>query len=61
LAKTNLLVNAEDAKALQVEDASSQILKKCRVVVIVSSPVGGVEGALPMMLAGGPSIIGLEQ
>ena len=61
LAKTNLLVSAEDAKALQVEDASSQILKKCRVVVIVSSPVGGVEGSLPMMLAGGPSIIGLEQ
>jgi hypothetical protein len=61
LAKTNLLVSAEDAKALQVEDASSQILKKCRVVVIVSSPLGGVEGSLPMMLAGGPSIIGLEQ
>lgn len=61
LAKTNLLVSAEDAKALQAEDASSQILKKCRVVVIVSSPVGGAEGSLPIMLAGGPSIFGLEQ
>ncbi len=61
LAKTNLLLSAEDAKTLQVEDASSQILKKCRVVVIVSSPVGGAEGSLPIMLAGGPSMIGLEQ
>ena len=51
LAKTNILVSAEDAKALQEEDTSSRILKKCRVIVIVSSPIGGVEGALPMMLA----------
>ncbi|MFH0785646.1 MAG: hypothetical protein V2B20_27380 [Pseudomonadota bacterium] len=61
LAKTNLLVSVEDAKALQAEDASSQILKKCRVIVIVSSPVGGAEGSLPIMLAGRPSIYGLEQ
>jgi hypothetical protein len=54
LAKTNLLVSAEDAKDLQEEDASSRILKKCRVVVIVSSPIGGAEGSLQMMLAGGP-------
>lgn len=55
LSKTNLVVNAEDAKDMKAEDASSQILKKCRVVVIVSSPIGGVEGRLPMLLATIPS------
>lgn len=52
LSKTNLVVSAEDAKTMKAEDASSQILKKCRVVVIVSSPIGGVEGKLPTLLAG---------
>lgn len=47
LAKTNLVISAEDALELQAEDANSQILKKCRVVVVVSSPIGGIEGALP--------------
>lgn len=47
LAKTNLVLSAEDARELQAEDANSQILKKCRVVVVVSSPIGGIEGALP--------------
>jgi len=47
LAKTNLVISAEDAAELQAEDANSQILKKCRVVVVVSSPIGGIEGALP--------------
>jgi len=47
LAKTNLILSAEDAMELQAEDANSQILKKCRVVVVVSSPIGGIEGALP--------------
>jgi hypothetical protein len=51
LSKTNLVVNVEDAKTMKEEDASSQILKKCRVVVIVSSPIGGIEGSLPMLLA----------
>lgn len=46
LAKTNLVISAEDALELQAEDANSQILKKCRVVVVVSSPIGGIEGAL---------------
>lgn len=46
LAKTNLVLSAEDAMELQAEDANSQILKKCRVVVVVSSPIGGIEGAL---------------
>jgi len=47
LAKTNLVISAEDAAELQAEDANSQILKKCRVVVVVSSPIGGIEGSLP--------------
>jgi hypothetical protein len=51
LAKTNLVVSAADAMELQAEDANSQILKKCRVVVLVSSPIGGIEGALPGRLA----------
>jgi hypothetical protein len=47
LLQTNLVISEEDARQLKEEDASSQILKKCRVIVIVSSPIGGVEGALP--------------
>jgi hypothetical protein len=52
LAKTNLVISAEDAVKLKSEDSSSRILKKCRVVVIVSSPIGGVEGTIPTLLAG---------
>jgi hypothetical protein len=52
LAKTNLVISAEDAVKLKGEDSSSRILKKCRVVVIVSSPIGGVEGTIPTLLAG---------
>lgn len=51
LAKTNLVISAEDAAKLKAEDSSSRILKKCRVVVIVSSPIGGVEGTIPTLLA----------
>jgi hypothetical protein len=51
LAKTNLVVSAKDAKNLKAEDSASRILKKCRVVVIASSPIGGVEGAIPRLLA----------
>ena len=51
LAKTNLVISARDALELKDEDASSQILRKCRVIVVVSSPVGGVEGRLPLYLA----------
>jgi len=50
LLQTNLVISEEDARQLKEEDASSQILKKCRVIVIVSSPIGGVEGALPRPL-----------
>lgn len=51
LAKTNLVVSAQDAINLKAEDASSKILQKCRVLVIVSSPIGGIEGTLPTRLA----------
>ncbi len=45
LARTNLVVSNRDAQSLATEDAASQILKKCRVIIIVKSPIGGVEGA----------------
>ncbi len=51
LTKTNLVISARDALELKDEDASSQILRKCRVIVVVSSPVGGVEGNLPIYMA----------
>jgi hypothetical protein len=46
LMKTNLVISEEDARDIRKEDASSQILKKCRVMVIVSSSIGGIEGSL---------------
>jgi hypothetical protein len=51
LARTNLVVSAQDAMNLKAEDVSSKILQKCRVLVIVSSPIGGIEGTLPTQLA----------
>jgi len=53
LARTNLVISAHDARALQAEDSASRILQNCRVIVIVSSPVGGVEGQLPRYLPAG--------
>jgi hypothetical protein len=47
LAKTNLVVSEQDARRLKEEDASTHILKKCRVIVVVSGAVGGIEGRLP--------------
>jgi hypothetical protein len=51
LAKTNLVVSAEDAAHLRAEDSASRILQRCRVLLIVSSPIGGIEGNLPGQLA----------
>jgi len=51
LSKTNLVISQNDALALQAEDSASRILKNCRVIVIVSSPVGGVEGRAPFYLS----------
>ena len=51
LMKTNLVISEADAREIRDEDASSQILKKCRVIVVVSSSLGGIEGGLPRNLA----------
>jgi hypothetical protein len=51
LKKTNLIISEGDAKRLKQEDSSSKILKQCRVIVVVSSSVGGIEGALQDLLA----------
>ncbi len=51
LMNTNLLISATDTRQLKSEDASSQILKQCRVIVIVSSPIGGVEGKIEKLMA----------
>ena len=50
LQKTNLVVTNSDAQALKSEDNASRILKRCRVIVIVSSPIGGIEGSQPFRL-----------
>ncbi|MGD8387019.1 MAG: hypothetical protein PVG49_07750 [Desulfobacteraceae bacterium] len=46
LKKTNLVISEEDAKRIQESDASNGMLKECRVIVIVSGTVGGIEGQL---------------
>jgi len=46
LKKTNLVISEEDARRIQESDASSGMLKECRVIVIVSGTVGGIEGEL---------------
>jgi hypothetical protein len=51
LAKTNLVISAQDALDLKGEDLSSRIFQKCRVLVILSSPIGGIEGGLTNRLA----------
>jgi hypothetical protein len=47
LKKTNLVISEADAREIKDEDASSRILKKCRVIVVVSGSAGGIEGWLP--------------
>jgi hypothetical protein len=51
LTNTNLVISQEDARAIKAEDDASKILKKCRVIVVVNSPIGGIEGRLPWVLA----------
>jgi len=46
LKKTNLVISKEDAQRIQQEDASSDMLKECRVIVVVSGTLGGIEGRL---------------
>jgi hypothetical protein len=49
--RTTLVISAADAKALKSESETQQALQKCRVIVVVSSSVGGTEGFLPEWLA----------
>jgi hypothetical protein len=55
LMRTNLVISENDARQLEEEDASSQILKKCRVIVIAASPIGGIEGRAMRYFASIPS------
>jgi hypothetical protein len=54
LMKTNLVISESDAIDIKGEDASSRILERCRVIVIVSGPIGGIEGRSLPFLALGP-------
>jgi hypothetical protein len=47
LLKTNLVISAQDAQHILAEDSSNKVLKNCRVIVILSSPIGGIEGKEP--------------
>ena len=47
LKNTNLIINEKDASQLVSEDKKNDILKNCRVIVIVSGSIGGVESKLP--------------
>lgn len=49
--RTNLVISEKDARELSEENASSEILKKCRVIVIAASPIGGIEGRAATFLA----------
>ncbi len=42
--KANVVVSAEDAEKLVKADKDSSALKDCRVVVVMDSEVGGIEG-----------------
>jgi len=51
LMKTNVVISESDANSIREEDASNQILKECRVIVIASSSLGGIEGKAFQYLA----------
>ncbi|OHB33289.1 MAG: hypothetical protein A2X84_04280 [Desulfuromonadaceae bacterium GWC2_58_13] len=51
LSRTNLIISEADAQKLLNDAQTNKILEKCRVIVLVSSPIGGIEGALPCHLA----------
>jgi hypothetical protein len=51
LTRTNLVISEKDAQELKKEDAASQILEKCRVIIIVSSPIGGIEAHFAPLFA----------
>ena len=47
LLKTNLVISEQDAQHILSEDSSNKVLRNCRVIVILSSPIGGIEGKEP--------------
>lgn len=51
LYRTNLVINDRDASDIKTADREHQVLQKCRVVVIVSSPIGGVGSQIPFWLS----------
>lgn len=51
LYRTNLVINDKDASDIKTADREHHVLQKCRVVVIVSSPIGGVGSQLPFWLS----------
>jgi len=51
LNKTNLIISEDDAHKLKKQDQASLILQECRVIVVVSSPIGGIEGSLDRFMA----------
>ncbi|MEZ0328674.1 MAG: hypothetical protein ABWK15_03795 [Dissulfuribacterales bacterium] len=53
LYRTNLVINDRDASEIKMVDREHQVLQKCRVVVIVSSPIGGVGSQIPFWLSDG--------
>lgn len=52
--KANLVVSEEDAQKLQQLNQKTGALKQCRVVVVVSSEIGGLEGRLFSYNIAGP-------
>lgn len=50
LSRTNLIISEADAQKLLNDTQSNKILEKCRVIVLVSSPIGGIEGSIPCYL-----------
>ncbi len=42
--KADVVLSKEDADRLEASPATSRLLRECRVLIIVESPVGGVEG-----------------
>ncbi len=51
LYRTNLVINDKDASDIKTADREHHVLHKCRVVVIVSSPIGGVSSQVPFWLS----------
>ncbi|MDD3552928.1 MAG: hypothetical protein PHC35_00190 [Deltaproteobacteria bacterium] len=51
LYRTNLVINDRDAAEIKTADREYQVLQKCRVVVIVSSPIGGIGSQIPFWLS----------